>query len=113
MNAPALEFNDIDKEYRSFFRGESVKALDAFSLRVERGEIVGFLGPNGAGKTTAIHIALGLCAPTKGAGKLLGHRFGEAAARRRIGFLSETPAFYHQKAFDVLKIGRASCRERV
>jgi ABC-2 type transport system ATP-binding protein len=77
--------------------------LRDFSLQIEAGEIVGFLGPNGAGKTTAIHIALGLCSPSKGAGKLLGRNFGEAAARKRIGFLSETPAFYHRKAVDVLK----------
>ncbi len=105
--AAVLEFNSLSKRYRSIFARQERWALRDFSLQIEAGEIVGFLGPNGAGKTTAIHIALGLCAPTKGAGKLLGHRFGEAAARRRIGFLSETPAFYHQKAFDVLKFSGA------
>src|SRR5579871_2761789 len=98
MNAPALEFNDIDKEYRSFFRGESVKALDAFSLRVERGEIFGFLGPNGAGKTTAIHVALGFTFPTRGQGRMLGRSFGHAPTRRRVGFLAENVALYHRPA---------------
>jgi ABC-2 type transport system ATP-binding protein len=101
--AAVLEFDGVSKRYRSVFARQERWALRDFSLQIEAGEIVGFLGPNGAGKTTAIHIALGLCSPSKGAGKLLGRNFGEAAARKRIGFLSETPAFYHRKAVDVLK----------
>jgi ABC-2 type transport system ATP-binding protein len=105
--AAVLEFYGVGKRYRSFFARQERWALRDFSLQIEAGEIVGFLGPNGAGKTTAIHIALGLCSPTQGSGKLLGHRFGDASARKRIGFLSETPAFYHQKARDVLKFSGA------
>ena len=94
----ALEFDNITKEYRSFFRRESVKALDEFSLRVEPGEIFGFLGPNGAGKTTAIHIALGFMFPSSGRGLMLGHPFGHAATRKRVGFLAENVALYHRPA---------------
>src|SRR2546421_4762556 len=94
----ALEFDNITKEYRSFFRRESVKALNGFSLRVEPGEIFGFLGPNGAGKTTAIHIALGFMFPSSGRGLMLGHPFGHAATRKRVGFLAENVALYHRPA---------------
>ncbi|HLY99515.1 MAG TPA: ABC transporter ATP-binding protein [Candidatus Angelobacter sp.] len=95
---PALEFDNITKEYRGFFKSESVKALDGFSLRVEPGEIFGFLGPNGAGKTTAIHIALGFLHSTKGKGSMLGHPFGHPGIRRRVGFLAENIALYHRPA---------------
>ena len=98
MTSPVLEFDNITKEYRAFFHHESVKALDGFSLRVEQGEIFGFLGPNGAGKTTAIHIALGFTFPTTGRGFMLGHPFGHAPTRRRVGFLAENVAFYHRPA---------------
>lgn len=64
---------------------------------------MGFLGPNGAGKTTAINIALGLALPTKGQGTLLGRSFGNATARRQVGFLSENPAFYHRSARDTVR----------
>jgi ABC-2 type transport system ATP-binding protein len=94
----ALEFDNVIKEYRSFFRSEVVKALNDFSLRVERGEIFGFLGPNGAGKTTAIHIALGFMFPSSGGGQMLGHAFGHAGTRRRVGFLPENVAVYHRPA---------------
>ena len=96
--APALEFENITKEYRSLFRRERVNALDGFSLRVEHGEIFGFLGPNGAGKTTALHLALGLMFPTRGRGEMLGQPFGHTATRRRVGFLAENVALYHRPA---------------
>jgi len=96
--APALEFDNVSKEYHGLFRGDRVKALDGFSLRVERGEIFGFLGPNGAGKTTAIHIALGLMFPSSGQGQMLGHPFGHAPTRRRVGFLAENVALQHRPA---------------
>src|SRR5215467_5645916 len=88
----ALEFNQVSKRYHGFFRSQWVTALQDFSLRVERGEILGFLGPNGAGKTTAIHIALGLMFPSGGSGTMLGNNFGHAPTRKRIGFLAENVA---------------------
>lgn len=97
-SVPALAFNDVSKHYRGFFRSQWVTALRDFSLRVERGEIFGFLGPNGAGKTTAMHLAIGLMFPSSGRGEMLGHQFGHAPTRRRIGFLAENVALYHRSA---------------
>jgi ABC-2 type transport system ATP-binding protein len=94
---PALDFRSVTKEYRGF-RKPPFRALDAFSLAIQPGEIFGFLGPNGAGKTTAIHIALGLMTATFGSGTLLDHPFGHARTRRRVGFLAENVAFYHRPA---------------
>ncbi len=48
-------------------------ALEDVSLRVERGEVVGFLGPNGAGKTTALRILAGVFPPTEGQALIDGH----------------------------------------
>lgn len=100
---PAIEFDNVTKEYRTFFRNDSVRALEKFSLRVEPGEIFGFLGPNGAGKTTAIHIAIGLMFPSAGSGHMLGAPFGNAAARRKVGFLAENVALYHRRADKLLR----------
>ena len=97
-SAPALAFSDVSKHYRGFFRSQWVTALRDFSLRVERGEIFGFLGPNGAGKTTAMHLAIGLMFPSSGRGEMLGHQFGHAPTRRRVGFLAENVALYHRSA---------------
>jgi ABC-2 type transport system ATP-binding protein len=100
----ALRFDSMTKEYRGFLgRGPSVRALDGFSLAVERGEIFGFLGPNGAGKTTAIHIAMGFMRPTSGTGQMLGQAFGHARTRARVGFLAENVAFVHRSAEAVVR----------
>ena len=95
---PALEFENVSKEYRNFPSRRKVRALDGFSLKVEQGEIFGFLGPNGAGKSTAIHLAMGFMRPTGGSGRMLGEPFGHARARRRVGFLAENVALYHRRA---------------
>src|SRR5437588_13079523 len=101
--AAALEFREITKTYRSFLGRDTVVALDNFSLAVNSGEILGFLGPHGAGKTTAIHIALGLMFPSSGEGSMLGHQFGNARVRRRIGFLSENIALYNLPAAELIR----------
>jgi len=56
----AITLNDITKAYGDF------KAVDRFSLEVERGTVFGLLGPNGAGKTTLIKILTTLMRPTLG-----------------------------------------------
>ena len=96
----ALEYDGITKEYRSWSGSgrRRVRALQQFSLSAERGEIFGFLGPNGAGKSTAIHLAMGFMRPSSGSGRMLGKRFGDAATRRRVGFLAENVALYHRQA---------------
>ncbi|HZS26510.1 MAG TPA: ABC transporter ATP-binding protein, partial [Candidatus Angelobacter sp.] len=99
----ALAFTGVSKQYHGFLRSSRVTALRDFSLRVEPGEIFGFLGPNGAGKTTAIHIALGLMFPSSGHGEMLGHSFGHAPTRRRVGFLAENVSLYHRPAAKLVR----------
>jgi ABC-2 type transport system ATP-binding protein len=101
--AIALEFEGLGREYRGFFGRRGVRALDDFSLAVERGEIFGFLGANGAGKTTAIHIAMGLMRATRGGGHMLGQPFGHARTRGRVGFLAEHVAFVHRPVEAVVR----------
>ena len=50
----------------------TVKAVDAISLQIQPGEVVGFLGPNGAGKTTTLKMLSGLLHPTAGQLSVLG-----------------------------------------
>jgi ABC-2 type transport system ATP-binding protein len=50
-----------------------VRAVDAISIEIGAGEVVGFLGPNGAGKTTTLKMLAGLLYPTGGEARVLGH----------------------------------------
>ena len=55
-----LEARELTREF------DGVKALDKFSFKLHRGEVLGLLGANGAGKTTAMNCLLGLTLPTSG-----------------------------------------------
>ncbi len=96
--AAALEFQSTTKRFGAY------AALDSLSLTLEPGEILGFLGPNGAGKTTAIHLALGFLKPSTGGGTILGKPFGHTATRSRVGFLSDSPAFFAGTARSALEL---------
>jgi ABC-2 type transport system ATP-binding protein len=71
-------------------------AVEDISLRVARGEVVGFLGPNGAGKTTTLRILAGVFPPTSGQALVDGHDVVREplAARRRLGYAPERPALH-------------------
>src|SRR5437879_8527714 len=45
---------------------KSRKVVDAVSLDIQRGEVVGLLGPNGADKTTSFYMMVGLLASDGG-----------------------------------------------
>jgi ABC-2 type transport system ATP-binding protein len=73
-----------------------VTAVDDISFRVEQGEILGFLGPNGAGKTTTMRILTGYMPATEGKAVVAGFDvFSQPIeAKRRTGYLPETPPLY-------------------
>jgi ABC-2 type transport system ATP-binding protein len=73
-----------------------VTAVDDLTFRVERGEILGFLGPNGAGKTTTMRILTGYMPATEGKAVVAGFDVFDQPieAKRRIGYLPETPPLY-------------------
>jgi ABC-2 type transport system ATP-binding protein len=71
-------------------------AVEDVSFRVERGEILGFLGPNGAGKTTTMRILTGFMPATAGKAIVAGFDVFDQPieAKRRTGYLPETPPLY-------------------
>ena len=73
-----------------------VTAVDNLNFRVERGEILGFLGPNGAGKTTTMRILTGYMPATEGKAVVAGFDVFDQPieAKRRTGYLPETPPLY-------------------
>jgi ABC-2 type transport system ATP-binding protein len=88
-----IVIENLSKVYRGK-KGAQVEALKGLSLTINTAEVVGFLGPNGAGKSTTIKTLMGQIRPTSGSVKLFGMPAENTAARNRIGYLPENPAFY-------------------
>ncbi len=57
-------------------------ALDAVTLQVEEGEILGVIGPNGAGKSTLLNVIAGVYRPTTGAIFFDGEKISRLGAHR-------------------------------
>ncbi|OGO00926.1 MAG: hypothetical protein A2Y59_06540 [Chloroflexi bacterium RBG_13_52_14] len=76
--------------------GNDFTALDGVSLRIKKGEVVGYVGPNGAGKTTTIKILTGLIKPNSGHAYVNGIDVAASPreALRTIGALIEVPGIY-------------------
>jgi len=81
MPTTVLQTEQLTKRYGA------LTAVDALTLDVYEGEILGFLGPNGAGKTTSISMMCGLLRPD--AGRVLIHgqpvHGGTPKVRARVG----------------------------
>jgi len=87
----AIQTENLVKKY-----GNDFTALDGVSLRIKKGEVVGYVGPNGAGKTTTIKILTGLIKPSSGHAYVNGIDVTASPreALRTIGALIEVPGVY-------------------
>ena len=74
----------------------SLKAVDALSFSVSRGEVIGLIGPNGAGKTSTLKCMVGIQAPTSGSVRIDGHDIVTDAveAKRRLAFMPDEPQLF-------------------
>ena len=73
--------------HKHFSRGsERIDVLQGVNLEIPKGDFLALMGPSGSGKTTLLNLIGGLDSPTGGSVEVGGVR---------------------------IKIGRASCRERV
>jgi ABC-2 type transport system ATP-binding protein len=90
MSGPAISVRNLTKS----FGGKTV--VDAVSMEVARGEIMGFLGPNGSGKTTTIRLMCGLLEPDRGSGRVLGFdiRNERRNIKRKVGYMTQRFSFY-------------------
>jgi ABC-2 type transport system ATP-binding protein len=71
-------------------------AVDALTLDIPAGHIVGLLGPNGAGKSTTLKMLTGMLTPTSGTAVIAGYdlRTEPLEVKRHVGFVPESGALY-------------------
>jgi ABC-2 type transport system ATP-binding protein len=82
-----IQLENVSKRYLT------KKALNAVSLQIESGHIVGLIGSNGSGKSTTLKLIAGLIRPTSGMVLV----DGQVATRRictKVAYLSELDSYY-------------------
>ena len=96
------------------------KAVDALSLNVAPGEVLGFLGPNGAGKTTTMRMLTGLIKPTSGMAMLAGFDVSKRSAKMlaKVGYLPGSLSLYQNLTGNeflhfLAKMRKVDCKEQI
>jgi len=77
----------------SVTRGK-VHALQSVTFDVKPGTITGLIGPSGSGKTTLMRTIIGAQAYQHGDVEILGKPAGSAQLRKKIGYVTQSPAVY-------------------
>jgi len=87
-----MEVTGLTKKYRTF-------TLDAVTLEIPKGTILGLIGPNGSGKTTTIRALMKMVRPDGGSISILGMGLGthEKEIKNRVGYVGEEQFFYQNK----------------
>ncbi|WP_233418197.1 ABC transporter ATP-binding protein [Propionimicrobium lymphophilum] len=90
--ANVIEVEGLTKSYKN------LRALNALSLQVREGEILGLLGPNGSGKSTAINCILSLLRFDSGTVKIFGKEMRPDAydVKRRLGVVFQDVAVFNE-----------------
>jgi ABC-2 type transport system ATP-binding protein len=85
-----IEVEHIRKKYNG------ARALDGFTLRVDKGELFGLVGPNGAGKTTLIKILSTLIHADSGVARIAGMDVAanSRGVKRVVGYMPDQPGLY-------------------
>jgi branched-chain amino acid transport system ATP-binding protein len=95
----------------------NIKALDAATLHVERGEILSIIGANGAGKTTLLRAVAGLLRPQSGRvefeGKTVTGLRADGMVRLGITMVPEgRRVFPHLSVRENLELGAYTLRDK-
>ncbi len=89
-NGSVIDVRGVKRRFGNFY------AVKGVTFQVGRGEVFGLLGANGAGKSTTFRMLCGLLPATEGVLLVAGLdlRHAAAAARARIGYMSQKFSLY-------------------
>lgn len=87
-----VEFLNLTKVF-----DQQVLAVNSFSLKIEKGELIVFIGPSGCGKTTTLKMVNRLIVPTSGQIFINGQdteKINPVELRRKIGYVIQDIALF-------------------
>ena len=96
MTSAVVEAEGLSKSFGP------VAAVSAFSLTLNRGEMLCLVGPDGAGKTTAIRMLSGIIRPTSGTARVFGFDLVREndKVKKYIGYMSQRFTLYGDLTVD-------------
>ncbi|MET4071559.1 branched-chain amino acid transport system ATP-binding protein [Bradyrhizobium sp. S3.2.6] len=97
MAEPILQLRDVSLSFKG------IKALNALSFDVVRGEICALIGPNGAGKSSLLNIINGIYRADSGSVSFDGERFVRIRPAR-AAYLGIGRTFQHNALFKHLSV---------
>jgi putative ABC transport system ATP-binding protein len=89
-----IELRNVVREYR--VGGQSVRALDEISLRLQGGQFASVVGPSGAGKSTLLHMLGALDSPDSGSITFDGDEIGRLNDEQQSEFRHHCVGFIFQ-----------------
>jgi putative ABC transport system ATP-binding protein len=89
-----IELEDLHRVYHK--NGESIRALDGVSLKVDRGEFLAVVGPSGSGKSTLMNVLGLLDRPDSGIYRLDGQDVAQLSPDQRATIRNERIGFVFQ-----------------
>lgn len=100
--SPAVVCSEVTRQYADGggivgASGPTVTALDAMSLSVSAGEVVGIAGPSGSGKSTLLHLLAGLDTPTSGTITIRGTDIASLGSRQQTRFRRDNIGMVFQR----------------
>ncbi|WP_433727373.1 ABC transporter ATP-binding protein [Actinoplanes sp. CA-051413] len=87
-----IRMSEVGKTYPG-----GVAALNAVSMRVDAGELVGIVGPSGSGKSTMLHLLGALDRPSTGTVSIDGHDVASLPDRALSALRARTIGFVFQQ----------------
>lgn len=94
-----------------------LRAVDEFSITIEKGQLYGLIGPNGAGKTTTLHTLTGLISAKSGSIKFNGVELTKTPAHKIVEMgIAHVPEgrriFQNLTVLDNLKLGAFTRKDK-